>query len=160
MKQIFHPYTDWECFKAGFYNESFKDLDELQCKTLYSKFLSNDTLFEAALNRVIKEWTNSCEHFLTKPSINKIAWLGQASCCISEGLPSKYRGGFYLLSKYDQDKADKLAERYYKIWKLKYESTSKNGKNKDIQMTSRIVHHRSYLIRTSYPHTRPSLALF
>ena len=30
--------------------------------------------------------------------MNRIAWLGQAAACIAEGIPSRYRGGYMLLT--------------------------------------------------------------
>lgn len=133
MRRIYHPYWKWECFNAGMY-ESSANVNSEQAKIMYRDFLSDLVLFESALKKVISEWKYSCEHFLTNSSINKIAWLGQASTCIELGLPCKYRAGFCLLTIDQQRKANKLAEKYLKIWKEKYKSTSRNGKGWDIQM--------------------------
>jgi hypothetical protein len=135
MKRIYHPYHIWECYNSGFFNQSPHDgITPDEAKEMYKLFLGDLNKFESALKIVITEWRYSCEHFLTNPSINKIAWLGQASACVSLGLPSKFRSGFNLLSIKDQIKANKLAERYFKIWKREYENILENGKDRDIQM--------------------------
>jgi hypothetical protein len=134
MKQIYHHWEKWECYKAGFYNTTPPDgITHEDALKMYCEFLGDLELFEDALGKVIHHWKYSCEQFLTNQSINKIAWLGQASACYEIGLPSKYRAGFKLLSKQKQNKADALAERYYKIWKRKYLSTLNSGSVEDMK---------------------------
>lgn len=118
--RILHTYDKWECYKNGFYNnippENFSEED---CEKIYAEFLSNIELFESVLNKVINEWQHSCEHYLTNDSMNRIAWLGQASLCYHHKIPSKYRSGYSLLSKEQQLMADKAALKYLNIWLLK-----------------------------------------
>lgn len=134
MKQIYHPWWKWECFKNGFYNNiPTNGLSHEDCALIYKGFLSDLELFEFYLNKVLNEWIYSCEHFLSNPSINKIAWLGQASLCLSNGIPSRYRYGYKYLNKDQQINADLLAERYYKKWKEKYLIILKNGEKRDTQ---------------------------
>ena len=115
MKQIYHPYWNWECFKSGFFNTT-SDLEKEDAKLKYCEFLSDLVRFEKALIRVLNEWPISCEQFLSNPNMNRIAWLGQASMCIETGIPSIYRGGFKLLSDQKQKEADLMAEKYLKIF--------------------------------------------
>jgi len=115
MKQIYHPYWDWECFKCGFFNTT-SDLENEEAKNKYKDFLSDLNKFEKALKRVLSEWPISCEQFLSNESMNRIAWLGQASMCIETGIPSIYRGGFKLLSQEKQNEADEMARKYLYIW--------------------------------------------
>lgn len=114
--RFFHTYDEWECFKAGFYETKFEGKTEDECKNEYAQFLSNDLRFRSALEKVITEWKNSCEHYLTNSAMNRIAWLGQASMCYETGIPSKYSAGFYLLSKEDQDRANRTALEYLNKW--------------------------------------------
>lgn len=126
MKRIWHPWNKWECFKNGFYNSCLDiNMTKEEAQKQYYIFLSNSIQFENALKKVIKEWKYSCEHFLTNKSINRIAWLGQASIAQAKGLPAEARGGFNLLSKEQQNKADSLAEKYLNIWKRKHEKKNK-----------------------------------
>lgn len=114
--RVFHTFDKWECFKAGFYATTKNGMTKEQCELEYVKLLSDIELFESALSRVISEWKNSCEHYLTNKAMNRIAWLGQASLCISKGIPSVFRGGFHLLSEEQQLSANTTALKYLNIW--------------------------------------------
>lgn len=69
-----------------------------------------------ALEHVIVEWKNSCEHYLTNNSMNRIAWLGQAAMCYATRVPSQFRGGFFLLSEREQEDANQTALVYLNKW--------------------------------------------
>ena len=129
IKRIFHTWDKWECYPAGFYENSIAGKTKQECEEIYKNFLSDLNKFEQALKRVLSEWKNSCEHYLTNEKMNRIAWLGQASLCIETGIPSTFRTGYFLLSKDEQQKADELALKYLNIW-LKnngYEETNLEG---------------------------------
>jgi hypothetical protein len=114
--RIFHTYDKWECHKAGFFNKTKDGMTKEECELEYAKFLSDETLFRDALNHVINEWKYSCEHYLTNKSMNRIAWLGQASLCYAKGIPSEFRGGWNLLTEDQQEKANKIAFEYLNKW--------------------------------------------
>lgn len=115
MERIYHPWTKWECYKAGFYATTCQyPADE--ARRLYAEFLRDTQRFIGALDRVIKEWPMSCEQFLSNENINRIAWLGQASMCIDTGIPSKYRGGFNLLIDDERKLANETAAYYLRAW--------------------------------------------
>jgi hypothetical protein len=116
-ERIYHPWVKWECFKAGFYNTSPPEgLDSDSSAEKYRAFLQDLAGFEVAMNRVAREWPNSCEQFLTNQSMNRIAWLGQAAMCITHGVPSVFRHGFKLLTIEEQDAANKCAEIFLNNW--------------------------------------------
>ena len=83
---------------------------------MYRDFLADIPRFEAALARVLAEWRNSCEHYLTNGSMNRAAWLGQASACIDMGLPAKYRSGYFMLTEEQRAAADAMALTYLNKW--------------------------------------------
>ena len=87
-----------------------------ECEIVYRDFLADLQRFEAALRRVLSEWKNSCEHYLTNESMNRIAWLGQASLCIETKIPSRFRGGYHRLSDEQKMAADQMALKYLNIW--------------------------------------------
>jgi hypothetical protein len=109
MTRIFHPYTLWECYEAGFYASTVKGMTKEECEDAYREFLSDDKRFGVTLSCVITEWKHSCEHYLTNTAMNRIAWLGQTSACYALGIPSAFRGGFHLLSQDEQDRANQTA---------------------------------------------------
>jgi hypothetical protein len=115
-ERIFHTYDKWECHKAGFYNSNVDGMSKKECEQVYYDFLTNDLLFELTLSKVISEWKHSCEHYLTNKSMNRIAWLGQAAVCYSTGVPSDFRGGWFLLNEQQQESANKIAYKYLSIW--------------------------------------------
>ncbi len=117
-KRIFHTWEKWECYKAGFYATHKEGMTQEECEQAYATFLSNLPRFEEALKEVTTKWKNSCEHYLTNQSMNRIAWLGQASACYVLGIPSKYCGGFNLLSQDQQLAANQLALVYLNKWLL------------------------------------------
>ncbi len=116
LERIYHTWDKWECYPAGFYEGQKSGMEDEDAKEAYRAFLANLERFGGALGRVTSEWVNSCEHYLTNESMNRVAWLGQASACIEMGLPSKYRSGYFLLSEEQQKAADSLALEYLNKW--------------------------------------------
>jgi ParB-like chromosome segregation protein Spo0J len=116
--RIFHTYEKWECYKAGFYNSTKPGMTKDECEEGYRAFLSDPKRFGAALDGVITQWKHSCEHYLTNSSMNRIAWLGQASACFAIGIPSEFRSGFNLLTTEEQKSANELALEYLNKWLL------------------------------------------
>ena len=116
-ERIFHEWQDWECFPAGFYSDKPpKDMTVEQCEEAYRDFLADIPRFENALIRVISEWKYSCEHYLTNEKMNRIAWLGQSSMCLDSGIPSRFCGGYNLLSDDQKKAADLKAHEYLNKW--------------------------------------------
>lgn len=118
--RIFHTFDKWECHKAGFYASSKKDMTAEQCEIAYRDILADTELFAATLDRVINEWVNSCEHYLTNKAMNRIAWLVQASVCLYAGIPSKFCAGFNLLTPEQQQVANETALVALNKWMDKY----------------------------------------
>lgn len=122
--RIFHEWQDWECFPAGLYKDKPPaGLTVSECEEAYRAFLADIQLFESVLDRVINEWRYSCEHYLTNEKMNRVAWLGQASMCIHTGVPSRFCGGYNLLSDEQKEAADRKAHEYLNKW------LSKNGRS-------------------------------
>lgn len=110
MNRIYHTWDKWECYPAGFYeNNPPKGMTNDQALFAYRDFLSDWPRFSEALCRVLNEWPNSCEHYLTNENMNRIAWLGQASMCISTGIPAAFRAGYNLLTEEQKKAADEMA---------------------------------------------------
>jgi ParB-like chromosome segregation protein Spo0J len=115
-ERIFHTYDKWECHKAGFYASKKEGMTSEECKQSYADFLGNDLLFRQYLLIVITEWKNSCEHYLSNKSMNRIAWLGQAAMCAYNGVPSVFCSGFNLLSEEQQNLANQTALEFLNMW--------------------------------------------
>jgi hypothetical protein len=121
MKRIFHTWEKWECYPAGFYDDNPPDdMTARDATHAYRDFLRDTPRFEAALERVLSEWTRSCEHYLSNDSMNRIAWLGQAAMCIETRVPAVFRGGFNLLSAAEQETANQTALRALNRWLVEH----------------------------------------
>ena len=114
--RIFHTYDKWECVKAGFYSSNVDGKTPQECMKEYREFLADTDRFRRAANSVITEWTHSCEHYLTNFAMNRIAWIGQAAMCYETGVPSKFCGGFNLLSDTEQAEANNVALDVLNDW--------------------------------------------
>jgi ParB-like chromosome segregation protein Spo0J len=114
--RIFHTFEKWECHKAGFYSTKKDGMSSEQCEMAYAEFLKDSDLFRKSLDKVITEWKHSCEHYLTNKSMNRIAWLGQASVCYELGIPSRFCSGFNLLTEQEQETANGIALEALNKW--------------------------------------------
>lgn len=120
MNRIYHPYQNWEDFPAGFYdNVSGKNKTYLFNKVV--ELFSDPELTRFYMNKVIELWPNSCEHNLTNMALNRIAYLGQAACCIYAGVPcSITMEAWGSVSEENRNKADSIAEEIIKEWEVAY----------------------------------------
>lgn len=129
-KRVYHPYYLWEDFKCGFYNNcTGKEAKDKIEKAI--EMFNNKDLTSEYMHRVINEWVYSCEHNLTNESLNKIAYIGQAACCIYADVPSTVTmKAWSFLDKKVQDRADEIALSVIKKW---------NDNNKNIQLCLNII---------------------
>jgi ParB-like chromosome segregation protein Spo0J len=114
--RVFHTYEKWECHKAGFYASNFDGMTKTECEQAYCDFLRDFEKFQEGLDIIITTWKHSCEHYLTNPAMNRIAWLGQAAMCAMTGVPSKYCSGFNLMDDVEKDMANMLALTALNEW--------------------------------------------
>ena len=119
MERIYHRYEVWEDYPAGFYdNISGRNKSEMIDKVV--ELFSDSELTREYMNRVLNEWLYSCEHNLTNVALNRVAYLGQAACCIYAGIPSTVTmEAWSLVSEDNRKKADQLAEEIIKEYELK-----------------------------------------
>ena len=117
MNRIYHHWEKWECYKAGFYGSQLPfPMTHDEAKQENAIFLADLPRFCDAMERVLMEWPVSCDQFLSNDNINRIAWLGQSSMCLETGVPSRYRGGFRMLSVAQQRAANNAAQSYLDKW--------------------------------------------
>lgn len=114
--RIFHTWDKWECYPAGFYESKHPNLSHEESKKIFIDILSDSQKFAEILEKVIVEWKNSCEHYLTNNSMNRIAWLGQAAVCFESGVPSKYSGAWFEITEQKREEANEVALHYLNVW--------------------------------------------
>jgi len=115
--RVFHEWTKWECYPAGFYSDKPPEgMTVEDCEIAYRDFLRDLSRFDAALTELRQSWPISCEHYLTNKRMNRIAWLGQASMCVATGVPSRFCGGYNLLTDAEKQAADLKALEHLNLW--------------------------------------------
>jgi len=125
INRIYHHYEMWEDWKFGFYDNSSGEQREKHKQLVFDMF-NSESLTRTNMNRVIEEWTNSCEHNLTNNGLNKIAYIGQSACCIYGGVPCDVTMECWSkLSNEVQYRSNKIAEEALTKW---------INKNKNIQL--------------------------
>ena len=117
MNRIYHPYWKWEDYKAGFYDNISGAL-KLQLIQKGIEMFNSESLTRNNMFFVVDNWKFSCEHNLSNPSINKIAYIGQGACCIYAGIPSTITMELWsMLSKEVQERSNKIALESIERWK-------------------------------------------
>lgn len=102
---------------AGFFEpKAPKGLTDEDCEHLYRELLQDIPEFQKIMRKIIVEWPNSCEHNLTNERMNRIAWMGQSSLCYKYKIPARYRGGYNLLTRDQQQDADQAALEVINEW--------------------------------------------
>lgn len=135
MKRICHPYWLWEDYKSGFYDNLSGKEKENKIKSVLTLFNSAE-LTEKYMQRVVNEWKYSCEHNLSNESMNRVAYIGQAACCLYDKAPNlitMYAWKFLDLDV--RERSDKIAKKIILLWeqKRKSENILILGKRKDMK---------------------------
>lgn len=114
MERIYHVWSEWECYPAGFYetHPPREGMTAQECRDAYAEFLRDLDAFRIGLEGVLADWPTSVEHYLTNERMNRIAWLGQAAMCHQTGVPRAFRSGFMALTQDEQAAANALALEY------------------------------------------------
>ncbi len=125
MKRIFAKYNEWEDFKNGMYEMYNSEDEDLIRKSVY--LLTNSRMFLETCKRVVSEWKITTQVHLTNNTINKKAWLGQASCNYLYKTPELLtRVAWGKLTKDQQDKANNIAESVINSYLLNLENANNN----------------------------------
>jgi hypothetical protein len=119
-RKIWHHYLLWEDFKAGMWRSVY-GAERKQLLEKAIAFTGDHLLYGSYMRRVIKEWPLACEQNLTDPNINRLAWLGQAACCMAISCPEDItREAWGRLTQKQQDDADAQAEQCIEEWELNF----------------------------------------
>lgn len=121
MDRIFHRYENWECFKSGFFR-NVSGLEKTEHAKKVVEFFNDSKLTKQYMEAVISNWPFSTEHNLTNNSLNRVAWLGQAACCVYAKIPYRITmENWRFVDKKKQDIACGIAEQII----AKYETKNK-----------------------------------
>lgn len=120
MKRIYHPYWDWEDYKAGMWRNISKE-EETKYLSKAIEFTGNAELYGQWMLKVIELWPIACEHNLSATGINRQAWIGHSACCLAINCPEQVtRLAWHNLTQKQQDEANAKADYAIKLWEEKH----------------------------------------
>lgn len=121
--RFFIHHEKWECWKSGLYKKR-KSVEEkvFKCRDILQDVNKCDKFFSL----VTKEWPNSSKVHLSNRSINRQAWIGHASFCISHGA-NEDEGilGWHLITKEEQQRANAIADYYITLFEIENKLNAK-----------------------------------
>jgi hypothetical protein len=116
VKQIFHNYNNWECYKNGMWRKVCV-FEEKELLLQAIDFTGDYKLYGSWMLKVIKEWPLSCEHHLSDTSINRKAYVGHAAVALGINCPEYItRMAWWHLTVEQQDLANNEADLAIKEW--------------------------------------------
>ena len=120
MEAIRSKYFLWETYLNGMY----KTLSEIDNYDLYFnnaiKMLTDQKMFYETGIDLINNWTISCDNFLTNNHVNRIAFIGQASCCYKFSCPEIVtKSAWRTMDFISKDLANKTAQLIIKNYEKK-----------------------------------------
>lgn len=118
MKPDLRPYTEWEDFQAGMYRDAHSSEREPMTE-LAASLLSDANRLVAAMRSVTVEWRLSAEANLHELPNNR-AWLGQAACCYTSGVPEELtRAAWGRLTDQQRITANRVADQVIDEWRYR-----------------------------------------
>jgi hypothetical protein len=119
MKQVFHPYQQWEGFKSGMYEPC--KLGRADRVMTAKQLLTNLEALKLEMTRVTIEWPIETEHVLTDASISHRAWLGQSACNIyADVKEDETREAWGYLTEKQRREANRVADAVDDLWRKQY----------------------------------------
>jgi hypothetical protein len=123
MQQYFSHFETWEDYKAGLYKTSCVDGPQKLSKSI--DVLSDQKLFKSQAEMMFIEWPEATKNNLTNMGLNRLAWVGQATCCFSHKAPDFItKQAWWELADRDRDEANSTASEVIEEWCERYDSDS------------------------------------
>ncbi len=114
--RIYHNFLTLEEYKQGMWRITRGEERKAFVRRSADLMKRPDDFYRAMVT-AISEWPLSCEHNLSAENMNRIAWLGHAGCCVSEGSPEDCtRAGWYYLTDEQMDAANLAAAKALTTW--------------------------------------------
>tara|TARA_Y100000310_G_scaffold208355_1_gene208949 strand:- start:1074 stop:1475 length:402 start_codon:yes stop_codon:yes gene_type:complete len=116
QNRIYHHYSLWEDHKNGFYNNCSGDSKKEKIQKAIKMF-NSERLTRKYMDKIINEWKYSCEHNFTNPSLNRIAYIGQAACCLYGNIPNTVTmEAWNMLDRKVKNRSNMIAEEVLSTW--------------------------------------------
>jgi hypothetical protein len=110
-----------------------EELDKFKRDVQY--VFSSTDITSHYMQSVINRWSISSQQNLSNLNMNRVAWIGQAACCIYSGVPSKATMRVWkMLDVKDQLRSDNVAIKIIRQWEqdVRLSDISRNGSDKAI----------------------------
>lgn len=120
MKRVWISIDLWEEIPAGMWCH-VKDRSAMLQAAI--AFTGDHVSYGAFMQRVIREWPNSCLNALTDQNLNQRAWIGHAACAMAICCPEDItRQAWSCLTHEQRTLANKEADRAIRYWRQCYRS--------------------------------------
>lgn len=85
--EVMYKYYEWESFENGMYKtlSEIKNFDRFQSLS-FNTLTDQETFFRNGL-LMTTNWKKTCSVFLLNKNINRLAFIGQATCCYIHNSP-------------------------------------------------------------------------
>jgi hypothetical protein len=121
LKRIWLPIDTWEEIGFNMWGEVANRRLFLQKAVI---FTGNHRLYGRYMQRVTKEWPNSCINALTDYNLNRKAWIGHAACALALRCPEDItRQAWGLLTNEQRILANRQADRAIQSWEVRYRAS-------------------------------------
>jgi len=115
-RRIFYHYVELEETQAGMWRRVAGDERKRHMENAADLMRSPEE-FGEAMRSALLAWPKSCSAAFTAPTINHIAFLGHAGCCVGVGSPEECtRAAWHTLSQSEQDAANHIAAVVLAEW--------------------------------------------
>ena len=122
MIRVWHPYWLWEDLKAGMWRK-IEAGSRAEFLEQAIEFTGDYRRYGSYMLLVIVNWPLASEHNLTETSMNRLAWIGHAACCLAINCPEDItRQAWAHLSKEQQNLANQQAQFALNQWEKSYQS--------------------------------------
>jgi hypothetical protein len=116
MNRVYHHHDRLEEYEAGLWRQT-SGAEHRKLVAFCVAFMNDTAAFAAAMADVVDQWPFSCEHNLSASNVNRVAWLGQAACCVAIGAPEGCtRVAWHLLSDDARAAANEQARFFIEEW--------------------------------------------
>lgn len=117
--RYFYNYRIWECARSNFY-KGISSPDEAKALEVMRDAKS----WGLYMMKLLQRWPVSCNQFLSDSTINKKAWIGQASmACFFNISSATTKKCWFKLDKKTRDLANNEAGKVITIWRAQCQSS-------------------------------------
>jgi hypothetical protein len=120
VKAVYHPYWNWEDWKAGMWFPVYGESKKRLLKEAI-EFTGTAKLYGEYMGKVILAWPVASEHNLTNASMNRLAWIGHAATFYAIQCPEMItREAWGHLSEQQRNEANDEAQKALNAWSKFY----------------------------------------